>query len=176
MDDIVRNIRRLRIDQKLNEINSLHENLKFNIEKELDGKLPFLDMLLMWNGVHFSSIWYNKPTDTRLIMNFHALGPKRYKWSVVAGLVHKIYRARSSWSLFHQSRAKAKRILERNQYPPTYYNSIIYDTITKITNKETVDKTPETTKVSKREQTEEVSKKMFSFSTGETWLRIFAGP
>ena len=47
MDDIVRNIRRVRIDQKLNEINSLHENLKFNIEKELDGKLPFLDMLLM---------------------------------------------------------------------------------------------------------------------------------
>ena len=161
MDDIVRNIRRVRIDQKLNEINSLHENLKFTIEKEIDGKLPFLDMLLMRNGVHLSSTWYNKPTDTGLIMNFHALAPKRYKRSVVAGFVHRIYRACSSWSLFHQSLEKAKKILERNQYPPTYYNSIIHDTITKIKNKETVDKTPETTKVSEGEQTEEVSKKMF---------------
>ena len=135
MDDIVRNIKRLRIDQKLNEINSLHENLKFTIEREINGKLPFLDMLLMRNGVQLSSTWYNKPTDTGLIMNFHALAPKRYKRSVVAGFVHRIYRACSSWSLFHQSLEKAKKILERNQYPPTYYNSIIYDTITKITKK-----------------------------------------
>ena len=168
-----RNIRRVRIDQKLNEINSLHENLKFTIEKEIDGKLPFLDMLLMRNGVHLSSTCNNKPTDTELIMNFHALAPKRYKRSVVAGFVHRIYRACSSWSLFHQSLEKAKEILERNQYPPTYYNSIIHDIITKITNKETVDKTPETTKVSEGEQTEEVSKKMIFIQHRG---KIFAGP
>ena len=132
MDDIVRNIRRTRIDGKLAEINLLHENLKFTIEKEIDGKLPFLDMLLMRNGKTLSSTWYNKPTDTGLIMNYHALAPKRYKRSVVAGFVHRIYRACSSWALFHESLEKAKKILERNQYPPPYYNSIIHDTIYKI--------------------------------------------
>ena len=65
-------------------------------------------------------------------MNYHALAPKRYKRSVVAGFVHRIYRACSSWALFHESLEKAKKILERNQYPPPYYNSIIQDTIYKI--------------------------------------------
>ena len=62
-------------------------------------------------------------------MNYHALAPKRYERSVVAGFVHRIY---SSWALFHESLEKAKKILERNQYPPPYYNSIIHDTIYKI--------------------------------------------
>ena len=60
-----------------------------------------------------------------LKMNYHALAPKRYKRSVVAGFVHRIFRACSTWNLFHESLEKAKRILERNQYPPMFYDPII---------------------------------------------------
>ena len=76
-----------------------------------------------------SSTWYNKPTDTGLIMNYHALAPKRYKHSVVSGFVHRIYRPCSSWQLFHESLKKAKCNLERNQYPPTFYEPIIKQTL-----------------------------------------------
>ena len=75
------------------------------------------------------STWYSKPTDTGLIMNYHALAPKRYKRSVVAGFVHRIYRACSTWPHFHQSLKKAKCILEKNQYPPTFYDPLIRQTL-----------------------------------------------
>ena len=79
-----------------------------------------------------SSIWYHKPTDTGLIMNFHAMAPKRYKRSVVSGFVHRIYRACSSWQHVHDSLEKAKRVLEQNQYPPEFYDPVIKQTLSNI--------------------------------------------
>ena len=104
----------------------------FTIEKENDGKLPFLDMQLMNQAGVLSSTWYSKPTDTGLILNYHSLAPKRYKRSVVSGFVHRIHRACSSWQLFHTSLSKAKAILEHNQYPPTFYELIIQQTLCDI--------------------------------------------
>ena len=67
-------------------------------------------------------------------MNYHALAPKRYKRSVVSGFVHRIHRACSTWQYFHESLEKAKCILERNQYPPTFYEPIIKQTLDRIVN------------------------------------------
>ena len=132
MDDIIRSIKRQDIEDKLIEINSLHEKLKFTFEREVEQLLAFLDMLIKRDSNRLSSTWYQKPTDTGLVMNYHALSPKRYKKSVVAGFVHRIYRACSSWQLFHDSLERAKQILERNQYPPQFYNPIIKQALVKI--------------------------------------------
>ena len=93
-------------------------------------------MRFMNNPGKLLSTWYNKQSDTGLIMNFHALAPKRYKRSVVSGFVHRIHRAYSSWENIHTSLEKAKRILERNQYPPMFYNPIIEETLNNIVYKE----------------------------------------
>ena len=79
-----------------------------------------------------SSTWYNKPTDTSLIMNYHAIAPQRYKRSVVSGFVHRIHRSCSNWKNFLDSLEKAKKILENNQYPPSFYNPIIEETISRL--------------------------------------------
>ena len=107
MDDILRDIKRDEIDNKLAEIKNLHPNLTFTIEKENDGKLPFLDMQLINQACILSSMWYSKPTDTGLILNYHALAPKRYKRSVVSGFMHRYYRACTIWQLFHTRAEKA---------------------------------------------------------------------
>ena len=103
-------------------------------ENEVDHSIPFLDMKIYNNNGTLSSTWYTKPTDTGLIMNFHSLAPRKYKRSVVSGFVHRIYRACSSWFLFHESLVKAKNILEQNQYPPTFYEPIVNATLDKIIN------------------------------------------
>ena len=54
---------------KLKEINNLHPALKFTIEREVDGAIPFLDMRIMNTRGRLTSTWYNKPTDTGLMMN-----------------------------------------------------------------------------------------------------------
>ena len=65
-------------------------------------------------------------------MNFHALAPKRYKRGVVSGFVHRIHRSCSTWENFHSSLTKAKAVLEKNQYPPPFYEDVIAQTLEKI--------------------------------------------
>ena len=121
MDDTIRSIKRHEIDSILHAINELHPMLQFTIEREIDGRLAFLDMLIIRLNQKLSSTWYNKPTDNGLVMNYLALSPKKYKRSVVSGFIHRIFRVFSTWENFHASLSKAKRILERNQYPPQFY-------------------------------------------------------
>jgi len=79
-----------------------------------------------------SPTWFCKPSDTWLIMNFHALAPMKYKRAVVIGFVHRIFRACSNWENFHESIERAKAILLKNQYPPRFSDKLIQDTITKL--------------------------------------------
>ena len=134
MDDIIKEEKSHLCNEKLENYNKLHSKLNFTIDRENNSQLPVLDMKVLHDHEtgKLSSTWYSKPTDTGLIMNFHALAPKRYKRSVVSGFVHRIYRACSSWSLFHESLEKAKRILEKNQYSPAFYDPIINKTIEKL--------------------------------------------
>ena len=117
--------------------------MKFAIEKPVDGAIPFLDMKVINDNGHLSSTWYSKPTDTGLIMNFHSLAPRRYKHSVVSGFVHRIHRACSTWHHFHDSLAKAKHILEINQYPTFFYEPIMYRTLENIINPDSMPKKSE---------------------------------
>ena len=79
MDDVVRDIETEKREEKLEEINGLNEYLKFTMEVEVSGELPVLDLKLMNNAGKLTSTWYSKPTDTGLVMNYHALAPRRYK-------------------------------------------------------------------------------------------------
>ena len=106
------------------------------MEVESEGKLPFLDVCILHVGKTLASTWYCKPTDTGLIINFHALAPIRYKRSVVEGFIHRIYKSCSSLALFNESVITGKEILKQNQYPPEFYDGIIKSTIDKIILKE----------------------------------------
>ena len=133
MDDILRSIKRAEVQSKLAEINRYHPFLKFTIEEENEQfSLSFLDMLIYRLGTLLYSTWFMKANDTSLVMNYHALAPRRYKQSVVAGFVHRIHRACSTWENFHASLQKAKRILEQNQYPPEFYEPVIQRALDKI--------------------------------------------
>ena len=120
------------VQAKLAEINQLHPKLKFTIETEENGKIPFLDMEIVHVGNRLSSTWYVKPTDTGLIMNFHAVAPKRYKKSVAQSFVHRIHRCCSSWENVASSLQRAKEVLEKNQYPAQFHEPIIGETLNKI--------------------------------------------
>ena len=160
MDYIIRSIKSSEIDSVLQMINMLHPSLNFTIERESDSCLPFLDMLVIRKDQKLSSTWYNKPTDTGLVMNYLALSPKKYKRSVVAGFVHRIYRACSTWQHFHESLKKAKLMLKKNQYPPEFYEHIIKQALEKIlvADQQPAEPTREETEVKEKQAT--IPKKM----------------
>ena len=64
-----------------------------------------------------------------MLLAYHACAPKRYKKSIVSGTVHRILHASSTWEPYHLGKEKLKTMLERNQYPPDFYNLIIKETI-----------------------------------------------
>ena len=77
MDDTIRDTKRDRKQTKLAELNNLHPSLKFTMEEEDDsGELAMLDVKVINDHGQLHSTWYNKPTDTGLIMNYHCM-----KWA-----------------------------------------------------------------------------------------------
>ena len=134
MDDILRTTKESLIENKLSEINLLHPNLKYTLEVEQNGKLPFLDICIEHHENAVSSTWYCKPTDTGMILNFHAMAPKCYKRSVIQAFVYRIYRACSSWKKFHKSLIKAKDILKWNQKPPIFMNLLFWLQLKRLLN------------------------------------------
>ena len=138
MDDIITEKQSELIESKLTEVNGLHQALGFTMEREANHSISYLEMLVTNTNGILSCTWYTKPTDTSLIMNYHALAPKRYKRSVVSGFVHRIYRACSDWKAFHESLEKAKKILNNNQYPAAFYEPIIHETLSKILQKDSM--------------------------------------
>ena len=131
MDNILTTIKESLIDSKLSEINSLQSKLKFTLEVEQNGNLPFLDICVEHHEGTLCSTRYCKPTDTGLILKFHAMAPKSYKNSVIQGFVYRIYRVCSLWKKLYESLIKAEAILEQNQYPPNFYEPIISATVEK---------------------------------------------
>ena len=118
VDDVIRTLRVGGRQYLLDFVNSMHPNLKFTIEEpdETNG-LAFLDMKVhrLADGT-LSSEWYRKNTDTGILLNFHALGPKIYKRALVSGFVHRIFSTTSSWLSFNTSLKETQIILLNNQY------------------------------------------------------------
>ena len=65
----------------------MHPNLKFTLEIEAEGKIPFPDLCINHVNDKLCSTWYFKSTDTEMIMNYHELAPEFYKRSVVEGFI-----------------------------------------------------------------------------------------
>ena len=66
MDDILKEVNREHVEQQLRDINQLHPNLKFTLERENEEQLPVLDMKIWHNHETgaLSSTWYCKPVRT----------------------------------------------------------------------------------------------------------------
>ena len=78
-------------------VNSFHShlkridnNLQFTVEKESDGQLPFLDILLTReeDGSVSTSV-YHKTTHTDQYLNFESHNPVAHKRAVVKTLLHR---------------------------------------------------------------------------------------
>ena len=133
VDDIITIVKKEDIRKKLSEINSWHKNLRFTHEEEnSSGQISFLDMLIHHIDDRAQSSWFMKPTNIGLTLNYHALAPTNYKRSVVRSFVYRIYNACSTYEYVNEGLERAISILKENQYPCTFYEPILKDTIEKI--------------------------------------------
>lgn len=124
-------------------LNSKHPNINFTSEIEVDGKLPFLDILIDRNGGKITTSVYRKPTFTGLYTHFHSFLPSIYKFGLLSTILFRYFSICSSFSLFHKEIAEFKRIFLKNGYPLNIIDMCLKNFLTKLfTKKVLVDTVP----------------------------------
>ena len=108
-----------------NYINSRHPNIRFTMGKEIDHKIPFLDVLIN-NDTHFpvTSV-YRKKTFKGLLTNYFSFTSRSYKLGLIRTLVDKAYKINNTWLGFHEDITKLTKILQKNLFPVHLVENII---------------------------------------------------
>ena len=137
VDDIVCTVKRNPLDY-LEYANFLCKNLQFTLETPNgSGYLAFLDLNINLNEDRkISCHWYQKSTDTGIILNFRSCTPLQHKRNLIQGTVHRIFTATSDWQSFDAALTKNQEIWAENQYPTEWSSSIVKVTLDKIVTKE----------------------------------------
>ncbi|OXA48236.1 uncharacterized protein LOC110855495 [Folsomia candida] len=117
VDDIFAIIRKRKLEAVLNQINGFHHAIKFTVEKEENGKIAFLDVMLYEKpdrslGHHI----FRKATHTNKYLNFHSFHPPAHKIGVVDTLLTRAFKLSDKDHLNNEIEYTIK-ILTRNDYP-----------------------------------------------------------
>ncbi len=107
------------------EMNTLHPNLEFTLERSVDGKLPFLDTEVKQVSNQLHTNVYRKPTDTELIIQYTSVCPKSWKLSLINFYLNRALNICSNFTAFKEELAKIKNLLLKNQYPKNLRESKI---------------------------------------------------
>ena len=73
----------------LKQLNSLHQSFTFTHEEEVNGKLPFLDVLVEKCNVKFLTSVYRKPSFSCQYNHWDSFGPKSRKNNLIGTPVHR---------------------------------------------------------------------------------------
>ena len=96
-----------------------HPNIKFTLEKEIDSKLCFPDVLIKRVSTkNFETSIFRKSTFTGLYTNFLSFVPKMYKIALIKTLLDRLYCICNNWQVFHKDLKELKIILSKNMFPP----------------------------------------------------------
>ena len=101
----------------LNFLNKQHPNIKFTFEKQVQDKLPFLDILIDNSSTSLVTSVYHKQTYTGLLTNFLSFTPFAYKTGLIKCLIDRAFKINNTWSGFHKDKEEIFKTLLKNMYP-----------------------------------------------------------
>jgi hypothetical protein len=72
-------------------LNGINEKIQFTYEEEINGSIPFLDLMLTKEGDKIKTKVYRKPTHTQSYLNWRSNHPKNMLLGVLKGLIHRAH-------------------------------------------------------------------------------------
>ena len=84
-------VRKDSIKYVLDTLNNFHKNLNFTLEEEIDGKIAFLDALLVRNNHFMDTTVYRKKTSTDIYLNWNSFRPNSWKWGTLKTIVTRAF-------------------------------------------------------------------------------------
>ena len=115
----------LDIDSFLNILNSLVPSIKFTLEIERDGSLPFLDVNIHRVNNNFKFSIYRKPTNVCSYVHFYSSHHNKVKLSVFSSMFLRALRICSP-EYMDEEMAKIYRIASDLRYPKTIIDKALY--------------------------------------------------
>lgn len=115
----------------LETFNKYHNKLKFTIEKEQNGSIPYLDMRIYREHNGIITDWYTKNIASGRLINYHSTQPMGQKTNTAINLIKKVVKI-SDNKFLQKNITKIKDILLNNNYP----QKIITNLIKRATNEE----------------------------------------
>ena len=102
-----------------------HANIKFTSEKEVNGSLPFLDVLISRNKEGSTTTVYHKPTFSGVYSSFKSFIADEYKHGLIFTLLFQIFSIVSDLSKFHEEVNYLKDVLKKNSFPTNLVDKCI---------------------------------------------------
>ena len=128
-------------------LNKQHVNIKFTYEKEIEGKLCFLDVLIKnVNTQTFETSIFRKSTFTGLLTNFLSFAPMFYKVALIKTLINRLYYICNNWKIFYENLKEVKLILGKNMFPPKLVEKTINSYLDKKKEESEIENKTETSK------------------------------
>ena len=122
VDDVFCIIKRSNVETALVYLNSLFPSITFTVEKEQDGTLPFMDVLVsrLVDGLMMTTV-YRKPTHTDRYLSYNSNHPPHVKRGVIKSLLNRA-RDISTQSTLGSEIEHVRIALEANGYPRSLIN------------------------------------------------------
>ena len=89
VDDIITAVPHNEIDIIKNTYNNFNHKIQFTTEEESEGRLSFLDVLIIRAGDGIKTNWYHNATWSDRYLNFNSNHPYKYKINVINNLVDR---------------------------------------------------------------------------------------
>ena len=124
VDDVYSILKRTHLKNFFHHINNLHQNTKFTIEEERNGKLAFLDTLLKRNNGKISVLGYRKPTHTDQYLHYRSHHQTSCEESVVSSLLNRAFFIFTNKDDLRKENAIIKQVLKENGYQESIINKI----------------------------------------------------
>ena len=113
-------------------INSFHRNIKFTMDVESNGQLPFLDILVSRMDNQFCTGVFRKKTFTGLGLNFFSHCSFSFKLNSCKTLLFRAFSLSSNWAKFNEEVSFLRNYFVQNCYPSHLFEKIIKEFLDQI--------------------------------------------
>lgn len=128
VDDVFAILDREEVEETLRELNARHPKIRFTMEVEDEGKLPFLDLIIKRNGSSLGFEIYRKPTHTQRFIPKSSNHPIQHKMAAFSSMIHRLLNVPLSSQDFEKEK---KYILDTAQING-YQSAVISKRIEKL--------------------------------------------
>ena len=114
MEDTICFIKIEYVDNILSVLNGFDNNIKFTVEEEKEGVLPFLDVLICRNDKSIETTVYRKSTNNDIYLNWDTFSTDNWKRGTLKALVERAYTVFSTKDFLDKELKYLQKVFHKN--------------------------------------------------------------